>query len=94
MTQEEALEASFICLWRSFVFQHSSPNTDLVSDCHILWYEALELKNTAIAGEFRPEQAPPAIAKLVDDCLNDDPELRPTAADCLKVLLDNRPVRH
>lgn len=43
------------------------------------------------AGELRPEQAPPAIAKLIDDCLNDEPHLRPTAQQVMKVLLDNKP---
>ena len=43
------------------------------------------------AGTFRSDQASPEISKLVDDCLNDEPELRPTARQVLDHLLKNKP---
>lgn len=66
------------------------------SGAHI-WVAKLEVGERwlqvcmAEAGTFRTDQAPAVIAKLVDDCLNDEPELRPTARQVLDLLLANKP---
>lgn len=52
----------------------------------------VDLSNKSCStGTFRSDEGPPAIAELVDKCLDDDPSKRPTAKEVLEILLANKP---
>ena len=68
-----------------------APLAQLPSQPTLSGPEVLVINVGAHAGEFRRDQAPPAIAELVDKCLDDEPAKRPTAQQVLDILLANEP---